>query len=281
MEYYSQIFKFDIVKRFATIFSIIIISVFTSYAKSIDFVMLRNGDEIPIAVVRVSDSELVYINLSRYIYDKGGKSDRNILEQAADTMKLSDVYMIKYEKRGNLYINTEGKRISGEFAKIQKDATLIYLVNGGEIQAYNTMIANDVITYQAEKPKGKNVLSFLKKSDDNNLTQELITLPFSEVFLIKYPDGSKDIITDLVNYKKEQEVKEEVEEAPIETPAALKVVYHTVEYGETLIKICEQYGVSPDDIINWNNLPSNVKPKSRLRKGLELMMYVSTEPIVL
>ena len=40
---------------------------------------------------------------------------------------------------------------------------------------------------------------------------------------------------------------------PSDTPGG----YHTVEKGETLYRISKQYGVSVQDIKDWNNLPDN------------------------
>ncbi len=45
-----------------------------------------------------------------------------------------------------------------------------------------------------------------------------------------------------------------------------KIVYHTVQAGETAYKISKQYNVSVDEIKQWNNLPDyNLKPGQELK----------------
>lgn len=43
----------------------------------------------------------------------------------------------------------------------------------------------------------------------------------------------------------------------MESPGSGQGSYHTVEKGETLYRISKQYGVTVQDIKDWNNLPDN------------------------
>jgi LysM repeat protein len=43
----------------------------------------------------------------------------------------------------------------------------------------------------------------------------------------------------------------------MEPPAGGKATYHVVKRGETLFRIAKNYGVSVDQLKEWNNLPSN------------------------
>ncbi len=61
-------------------------------------------------------------------------------------------------------------------------------------------------------------------------------------------------------------------EAPPETdeePVGLRAIEHTVQQGETLTRIGERYGVSPSDIIEWNDLQDET-----IRWGFPLTIYV-------
>ena len=54
-----------------------------------------------------------------------------------------------------------------------------------------------------------------------------------------------------------------------EEPVGLRAIEHTVEEGETLTRISERYGVSPSDIIEWNDLEDET-----IRWGFPLTIYV-------
>lgn len=53
---------------------------------------------------------------------------------------------------------------------------------------------------------------------------------------------------------------------PDTTTAANQATYHTVAKGETLYRIARQYGITVEDLKNWNNLTSNlIKVGQKLR----------------
>lgn len=218
-----------------------------------DLILLRNGNEIASKVVKVDSKQVTY---------KENERDWHELHQ-----DLKDVYMIRFEKRGNIYITADGKRVTGESDKWLKGADRIYLVSGKEIQAYDLRVGEDEITYALPSGSGLFKLAFKKKADG------IFSLSPSEVFLIKYADGSKDIINDLSI--REEPAKEEVDTLVSELKEnERQVTFHNVKAGETLATIAKRYGVTAKELIEWNDLPKYTKATARLQSGTQLMIYV-------
>jgi len=220
-----------------------------SMAAQDDLIVLRDGSELAVKVIQV-DGRLV-------TYKERAKAKRELYQD------LRDVYMIRYEKRGNIYITDDGKRITGENEKWDKSADRIYLVEGREIQAYNLSVRADRITYSLGSGKG-----LFKKKSSTYMSQSVSP---QDVFMIKYADGTKDIITDITRKEEPAEEEQTVAEAQ---ENERQVVFHNVKKGETLKSIAQRYDVSAKEIIEWNDLPKNTKPTARLQSGTQLMIYV-------
>lgn len=94
--------------------------------------------------------------------------------------------------------------------------------------------------------------------------------------MIRYNDGTKDIITDITTPKpKIEEVAEVVEDTVSAIKEnELKVVFHNVKRSQTMAMIAKQYKVSVNDIITWNDLPKATKKTTKLKQGTQLMIYV-------
>ncbi len=199
---------------------------------------------------------VVYVNIDRY---GEGLKRGDAAKVESDTIAITDLYLIHYEKRGNVFINEEGKRITGTRIKNKPDATRLYLIKREQIQAYNLAFHGDSLTYRISKPNA-------------NQAKVIYTIPLSEVFLVKYPDGTSDLVNDLSPQSK-QEVAV-VEEKPVIIPVQEQTIYHSVKRGETLQQIADRYDVSIDDVRKWNKLKSTIKPNSRLRTGLKLEIHV-------
>lgn len=148
----------------------------------------------------------------------------------------------------------DGKRIIKPSSDIPKDANIIYLVEGGEIPAWNiTLGANGVVSYKKEK----------KTFEDQHLLA-------SQIFMIKYADDSKDIFNSPLAVAQKQE---EAESKPEPEPKPeLKVVFHTVKKGETLANIAERYDVTVDDIKEWNELGGALSDQYRPKANTQLMI---------
>lgn len=225
-----------------------------------DLIIFRNGDEKEVRIVMVSSDEVTYSESA-----KGGPIIKD---------KLKDVYMLRYSKRGNVYVTEDCKRITGENQKIDKDANVIYLIKGREILAYDLKIQENTVAYSA-KPKSKSL--FGKK----DTVEPMHSLDISEVFFIKYIDGTKDLINDITAERKEAEEqarKEAEEKAQAEEELKkineTKVIFHNVKKGETLAIIAKRYHISCGDIIEWNDLPKNTKQNAKLKPDMQLMIYV-------
>lgn len=219
-----------------------------------DIVIMRNGSEMTAKVISVDDKLLTYKENEK-------KNSREMF------INLREVYMIRFKERGNIYINSEGKRITGENDKWEKDATRIYLTTGREIQAYNVQVLDDRVLY-TESKGGK------KK------TPVTYSLRHPEVFFIRYQDGTKDIITNLATttaaptQEPQNETDGEADSQESKEKQELQVVFHNVKRGETLAAIAKRYGVKAADIIKWNELPKALRPTARLQADMQLMIYV-------
>lgn len=216
-----------------------------------DLILMRDGSELLAKVIQVDDKLVTY--------KENEKKNRRELY-----LDLKNVYMIRFKQRGNIYITAEGKRITGENDKWDKDADRIYLVAGREIQAYSLQIFEDRVVYSENKPSKKSAA--IKSSISRD-----------EVFMIKYKDGTRDILTNIQTMAKEKEQPQEEEEEVAEEGEGkeeLQVVFHNVKRGETLNAIAKRYGVGVKDIITWNDLPKKITANSRLQSDMQLMIYV-------
>ena len=89
-----------------------------------DLIILRDGSERRVKIVMVKNDNTLFA------------TDKKSLVQ--ESIPNKDIYMIKYDKRGNVFFTENGERISGaDDAKIPSNATAIYLLRGEEIIGYN------------------------------------------------------------------------------------------------------------------------------------------------
>lgn len=137
-----------------------------------DLIIFRDGSEIVATVQQVSETLVTC--------QEGKKKDLRTTQYDTKT-----VYMIKYERRGNVFFREDGSHTYGGGRKedikrevnLPKDATIIYTTDAHEIVAYEVSIGN-VVTYKLENKKKAAVQ----------------TLQRSLLFMIKYPDGTKDVM---------------------------------------------------------------------------------------
>mgnify|MGYP000074493898 CR=1 FL=1 len=118
------------------------------------------------------------------------------------------VFMLKFKTRGNVVFNSNGERIlaTSEPTQIPKDAIIVYYKDGREVPAYNlTMDANIVSFKTVKKSKDRPVFS-----------------PKSDVFMIRYPDGTRDILTNLA-VEEQQQREREAEEARLKAQREAEV----------------------------------------------------------
>lgn len=116
-----------------------------------------------------------------------------------------EIYMVKQDKRGNVFFTEDGEQFTGEGdGKVPGSATAIYLTKGQEVIAYNVSITPDDVTYQLGK----------KKSSPK------VTQSKDEIFMICYQDGSRMLITEFASLEEHRRMA--AEEARL---AALRARY--------------------------------------------------------
>ena len=152
-----------------------------------DAIIFRDG--------RVKSVKIIQTNNDKTLFRES--DNKKAPEEYVENTK---VFMLKFRTRGNVVFNSNGERIlaTSEPTQIPKDAVVIYYKDGREVPAYNlTMDANVVSFKTNKKTKDRPVFS-----------------PKSEVFMIRYPDGTRDILTNLA-VEEQQQRERETEEARI------------------------------------------------------------------
>ena len=156
---------------------------FCAYAQ--DAIIFRDG--------RVKSVKIIQTNNDKTLFKES--DSKNASEEYVENTK---VFMLKFKTRGNVVFNGNGERIltTSEHVQIPKDAIVVYYKDGREVPAYNlTMDTNTVSFKTTKKAKDRPIFS-----------------PKSEVFMIRYPDGTRDILTNLA-VAEQQQREREAEEA--------------------------------------------------------------------
>lgn len=211
-----------------------------------DVVILRSGEELKGKIIQVSQNEVKMESKKGSVFSKPFTSSIN----------PSDIYLIKYKERGNLYFKEDGKRVSGEKQKLDSSADIVYLCEGKEIQAWDLKHNSETITFRTTK-------------DQKKASSSTLTVANGAVFMIKYSDGSCDVITDITLYKTPEVVPSEKKE---DNEPQIKVVFYTVKAGDTLTKIAEEFNVSIDELREWNDISTSTKDNAKLKVGIQYII---------
>ena len=224
--------------------------VMTGTCEAYDHIIFRSGRESDVKLYQINNDKIIF----GYIGDSTGTQHE---------VDSKDVYMVYIEKQGNVYITPDGKRITGEMKRVDpKRNDVIYLVKGMEIAAFDVRITEDAIRYSVANRASN---SFFKKNNEAEATLEK-----SEVFMIRYRSGMVDIITPIEI--KEEEVKTDTVAVENAQPQYV-VVFHAVDKGDNLQKIAAKYNVTQEQIVEWNDLSTRIKPTTPLTVGMQLMIY--------
>ena len=238
-------------KRYITLLLVFIFLTISSTCMAYDHIIFRNGQETDVKLHQITDDKIIF----GYIGDKTGTQHE---------VASKDVFMVYIEKQGNVYITPDGKRFTGESKRADaKRNDVIYLIRGVEIAADNIKITENNVHYSV-KSKGTGITGLIGKG---NISE--VVLGKSEVFMIRYKSGMSDIITPI------EIVEENVADTVVvenQQPQFI-VVFHAVSKGENLEKLSSKYNVTPEQIIEWNDLPQKTKPTSPLTIGMQLMIY--------
>ena len=155
---------------------------FCAYAQ--DAIIFRDG--------RVKSVKIIQTNNDKTLFKESG--NKNASEEFVENTK---VFMLKFKTRGNVVFNANGERIltTSKHTEIPKDAIVVYYKDGREIPAYNLTMDASVVSFKTSKrAKDRPIFS-----------------PKSEVFMIRYPDGTRDILTNLAVAEQQQREREEEE----------------------------------------------------------------------
>lgn len=150
-----------------------------------DAIIYRDG--------RVKEVKIIQTNNDNTLFKEAGNK-----HAAEDYVDNKQVFMLKFKTRGNVVFNANGERIltTSERIQIPKDAIVVYYKDGREVPAYNLTMDANVVSFKPNK-KAKYRPIYSAKS---------------EVFMIRYPDGTRDILTNLA-VEEQRQREREAEEA--------------------------------------------------------------------
>lgn len=150
-----------------------------------DAIIYRDG--------RVKEVKIIQTNNDKTLFKEAGNK-----HAAEDYVNNKQVFMLKFKTRGNVVFNANGERIltTSERIQIPKDAIVVYYKDGREVPAYNLTMDANVVSFKPNK-KAKYRPIYSAKS---------------EVFMIRYPDGTRDILTNLA-VEEQRQREREAEEA--------------------------------------------------------------------
>lgn len=170
-----------------TLMSIFLLGLTSTTINAQDAIIFRDG--------RVKSVKIIQTNNDKTLFRES--DNKKAPEEYVENTK---VFMLKFRTRGNVVFNSNGERIlaTSEPTQIPKDAVVIYYKDGREVPAYNLTMDANVVSFKTDK-KTKNRPVFSPKS---------------EVFMIRYPDGTRDILTNLA-VEEQQQRERETEEARI------------------------------------------------------------------
>ena len=166
------------------IIPILLLSIaYNAYAQ--DAIIFRDG--------RVKSVKIIQTNNDKTLFRES--DNKKAPEEYVENTK---VFMLKFKTRGNVVFDSNGERIlaTSEPTQIPKDAVVVYYKDGREVPAYNLTMDANVVSFKTDK-KTKDRPVFSPKSD---------------VFMIRYPDGTRDILTNLAVEEqrlRERETEEE------------------------------------------------------------------------
>ena len=177
--------------------SVIFIGAMLATLQSIaqDAIIFRDG--------RVKSVKIIQTNNDKTLFKESG--NKKASEEYVENTK---VFMLKFKTRGNVVFNANGERIltTSEHTEIPKDAIVVYYKDGREVPAYNLTMDASVVSFKTSK-----------KAKDRPIFS-----PKSEVFMIRYPDGTRDILSNLA-VAEQQQREREVEEARLKAQREAEV----------------------------------------------------------
>ena len=171
------------IKSFFLVFFLFVVCRISVFAQ--DAIIFRDG--------RVKSVKIIQTDNDKTLFRES--DNKKAPEEYVENTK---VFMLKFKTRGNVVFDSNGERIlaTSEPTQIPKDAIVVYYKNGREVPAYNLTMDANVVSFKTDK-----------KTKDRPVFS-----PKSEVFMISYPDGTRDILVNLVQEEQQQREREAEEE---------------------------------------------------------------------
>lgn len=169
------------------IVALLSISSTTAIAGNDDVMITRDGSFINVKVLRISSSDVNFINLD--------KKRQGELKAPTDF-----VYMIMKEKGANVLFDEEGNQMTSAHVKLDKKDNVLFLNNGKFFPVFNVEIGKNDISYKLKDSKKAPVEKVAK----------------DDVFLLKNSDGT----TTLFNNKYVEKMRKAKAEAQAKAAAA-------------------------------------------------------------
>ena len=152
------------------------------FKNDLDYVIFRDGRMQSVKILQIDNEKTL-------VMESGANS------ASEHYIMNSGFFMLKSNTRGNIVFNRVGERIltTSEPVDVPKGAISIICVDGREIVGYNVRVKDDNVTYNTAK-KGKG---------------QQLSLPVTEVFLINYSNGSRDVLTSIIEQDRREQAAEE------------------------------------------------------------------------
>ncbi len=141
-----------------------------SWNKMPDLVIQRDGT--------ITNAKIMVVGKDKTTFAVGRGKNATQMELAN-----SELFMLRFEERGSIVFDARGERIltTSTTEQFPKGAVLLFLCSGQILPVYHLSIDQHAARYFLDK-KGEGRKGFLPKSD---------------IFMVCYPDGTRDIITTL------------------------------------------------------------------------------------
>lgn len=141
-----------------------------SWNKLPDLVIQRDGT--------ITNAKIMVVGKDKTTFAVGRGKNATQMELAN-----SELFMLRFEERGSIVFDARGERIltTSTTEQFPKGAVLLFLCSGQILPVYHLSIDQHAARYFLDK-KGEARKGFLPKSD---------------IFMVCYPDGTRDIITTL------------------------------------------------------------------------------------
>lgn len=162
-----------------------------------DLIIYRDG--------RVKQARIIQTNNDKTLFKEWG--DKHAAEELVDNTK---VFMLKFKTRGNVVFNGKGERIltTSDPIQVPKDAIVVYYKDGREVPAYNLTMDANMLSFRTSKSDKKRGGILGRKSGKAGDGDRPVYSPRTDVFMISYPDGTRDILTDLAAEEENSRLRE-------------------------------------------------------------------------